>query len=958
MAYLDQVSYGGTLYDVNDTKGRAMIAPKEESSTASAAHAAGTYFTYNDLLYRATAAIAVGGTITPGTNCEAVTVGAETSELKSALDYIGDVFICEKAELDHASVDSGGNVAYHESKKLVCFRVKAGTSISVTGTFDVYGFFAAHPEIGSVTYNGAITVSSTLSNVTVPAGCTWVAVRASLSDTGYSITPDNNIDAQLASVNSDIDNLQDDVGVIEDNVDHITDVFICGKFEMDNASINASGKIEYSATTKMVFFRVEAGSKISVSGPFSLYGYYASKPNANSTTYNSSRTISSNIQGATVPAGCTWIGIRSLRADTGHRITPDMNVIPKSQMDFNSYDILLADGVFNEKTSNGVTFAWDGPTVIANAASASTGEAFINVINSANAMPKGIEAGKTYQVVFASSDSAKLRAQINIYKNSVNTSQINITASGYVTIPDDTTGVVIRYDVPSGVTLSNATARLSLLSSKSNAKLEENVKTLSGVGTAYISYGHEQNVRFEPDSSNNLFFSWTGNLLTYINGRSVGFTFSDAATAVGSDYTGTSPSGANAIKIPTGYMLVVGTVGNSRPLSVVDVASFDALTMCNLLYNRMGQVTAGEMLKYYTLFPLGNGGVYTLTPSNLRVCGGREMNIYYQNIVRYANPGKWHFMLASGVFSTYKQFLRWTPANDATTSSAISVRFYKDNDTIFTKTNTINVAAVLKTAGSGLSKKVMFIGDSMTDADHYPQDVVDLFADDAMDVTLVGTLGTQTAPNEGRSGWRAYTYCRCAQGSDDLAGLSYTNPFYNNGHFDFSYYAGTSYPAATGNAFPGVDYVFICLGTNDVAPSRSAHSTDADIIEYWDEMIASIQAYATAQSKTIKIALWMPPVGAFMENNNRAQIDTNLRIHKIILENYDGRENEGIYLCPVYMNVDPYHDYPYNSVNVSARNSNFQMVVSTDAVHPSTSGYAKIADVIYSLIKYFGSLDA
>lgn len=88
MAYLDQVSYGGTLYDVNDTKGRAMIAPKEESSTASAAHAAGTYFTYNDLLYRATADIAAGGTITPNTNCVAVTVGAETSELKSAIGAI------------------------------------------------------------------------------------------------------------------------------------------------------------------------------------------------------------------------------------------------------------------------------------------------------------------------------------------------------------------------------------------------------------------------------------------------------------------------------------------------------------------------------------------------------------------------------------------------------------------------------------------------------------------------------------------------------------------------------------------------------------------------------------------------------------------------------------------------------------------------------------------------------
>ena len=85
MAYLDKVSLGGTLYDVTDTKGRAMIAPKEETSTAFAAHAAGEYFIYNGTLYKATEGINVGDTITPGTNCESATVGEEISGLQSAV---------------------------------------------------------------------------------------------------------------------------------------------------------------------------------------------------------------------------------------------------------------------------------------------------------------------------------------------------------------------------------------------------------------------------------------------------------------------------------------------------------------------------------------------------------------------------------------------------------------------------------------------------------------------------------------------------------------------------------------------------------------------------------------------------------------------------------------------------------------------------------------------------------
>ena len=65
-----------------------MIAPTEASSMASAAHANGSYFIYNGTLYEAIADIAAGGTITPNTNCKAVTVGGEVSDLKSAIVFL------------------------------------------------------------------------------------------------------------------------------------------------------------------------------------------------------------------------------------------------------------------------------------------------------------------------------------------------------------------------------------------------------------------------------------------------------------------------------------------------------------------------------------------------------------------------------------------------------------------------------------------------------------------------------------------------------------------------------------------------------------------------------------------------------------------------------------------------------------------------------------------------------
>ena len=81
---MSELAAVGTVLQTKSDQTRAMIAPAEASATAAAAHASGSYFTYNNLLYRATAAIAVGDTITPGTNCTAVSMGGDVTDLKSA----------------------------------------------------------------------------------------------------------------------------------------------------------------------------------------------------------------------------------------------------------------------------------------------------------------------------------------------------------------------------------------------------------------------------------------------------------------------------------------------------------------------------------------------------------------------------------------------------------------------------------------------------------------------------------------------------------------------------------------------------------------------------------------------------------------------------------------------------------------------------------------------------------
>lgn len=344
---------------------------------------------------------------------------------------------------------------------------------------------------------------------------------------------------------------------------------------------------------------------------------------------------------------------------------------------------------------------------------------------------------------------------------------------------------------------------------------------------------------------------------------------------------------------------------------------------------------------------LVDSNVEFVLPSALRVAGGVEMNIYYQNIIRYLNAEKCQLVKTNTTFSNYASFARWIPDEESETSMSLKFLFYLNNTYEQDITGgPMTVAAVPKSVGSGETKKVLCIGDSLTDADAFTGELVNLFADDEMGLQLLGTLGSGENLNEGRSGWRAYTYVNCSEGSEDLSNLGYTNPFYNpdTETFDFSYYMEQQ-------GFEGVDYVFICLGTNDIA--RGNYKSDEELQTYWDAMIESIHEY----DENIRIGLWLPPTRSLMANRNRQAIDSSLAMNKWLISTYDGREDENIYLVPVYLNVDPYHDYRASEVAVSSRNSDFTMVVDSDAVHPATAGYKKIADVIYSYIKYFASLD-
>lgn len=196
--------------------------------------------------------------------------------------------------------------------------------------------------------------------------------------------------------------------------------------------------------------------------------------------------------------------------------------------------------------------------------------------------------------------------------------------------------------------------------------------------------------------------------------------------------------------------------------------------------------------------------------------------------------------------------------------------------------------------------------------------MLDVFSQNGKTLTLMGTRGSGDNKHEGRGGWSAKAYCTEASHGD------YTNPFLNNGAFDFSYYM-----AQQGYSKP--DFVVIQLGINDIS---NTDISDFDTISrlamgYEQEMIDSILAY----DDSIKVLI-NPPT---CPNSNRQYLS----------EYYETTVFRNMIIRYAMMLRRMVTRYP----NTKVRASNMNLLLDTttdirDNVHPTTEGFYKMGDEV------------
>ena len=326
--------------------------------------------------------------------------------------------------------------------------------------------------------------------------------------------------------------------------------------------------------------------------------------------------------------------------------------------------------------------------------------------------------------------------------------------------------------------------------------------------------------------------------------------------------------------------------------------------------------------------------------------------MYFENLVE--DWTKYDFNVNCDKGMQLERGYRITPSADDVGDYTLSI-VVSNSDGSATFGATLHIVSA--SANSGVTKTLIILGDSTTYNGIAVTKLNENFADDVMNISTIGTMGTSPNNHEGRSGWKLSDYFTKASITyTDGRGTIY-NPFYNptTQTFDAAYYFANS-----GIAKP--DWFFINMGINDVF----AQTTDAALrtqietcIEYVDSMIESIGG--ASESTKIGLCLTIPPNHsqdafgksyACGQTRDRYKRNNLLWVHSLI-ETYSNRTGDGIYLIPIYTNLDTVYNMGLETLPVNARNTDvtYQSPIGNGGVHPVSSGYWQIADVYTAFLK-------
>ena len=171
-------------------------------------------------------------------------------------------------------------------------------------------------------------------------------------------------------------------------------------------------------------------------------------------------------------------------AKTGAEVADLKNAI----IDYNAYDVLKLFGTYQNRETNGITYTWNADKTVCTVNGTASGYANDAFYSNTGTVPSQIVPGKRYTVHFTSAVSSVGFSILSYHGGSSSTydTVLRATTTGVYTIqiPNNITGLVVRFDMRPGDSASYAQVSVALLGALSNADLDNYIQS-----KAYLERG-------------------------------------------------------------------------------------------------------------------------------------------------------------------------------------------------------------------------------------------------------------------------------------------------------------------------------------------------------------------------------------------------------------------------------------------------------------------------------------
>lgn len=334
-------------------------------------------------------------------------------------------------------------------------------------------------------------------------------------------------------------------------------------------------------------------------------------------------------------------------------------------------------------------------------------------------------------------------------------------------------------------------------------------------------------------------------------------------------------------------------------------------------------------------------------------CRGGPVSFYYDNVVLTEHPEAYRFEVKCDIGAAEGKRWTVTPADKDVGDHPMEV-VVKDADGKILERAKMTLHIASKNAGVGRDLKLLIVGDSLTAATAYPNELARLLSAEGNPkwAMLSDNRPASAAPgvaHEGYGGWTWAAFLRKYEPQpertpDGKGWKKRGSPFVFVGAdgkpgLDIPRY----FKEVCGDQSP--DVVTFLLGINDCFhtnpdDAKAVEATIQTTLENADKLLAAFHA---ASPKTVfAVGLTTPP------NSREEGFEANYhgqyhrwgwkriqhRLVQRMLEHLGNRQSEGIYLVPTELNLDPVDGYPVNN-----------------GVHPNGTGYAQIGTSFYAWLK-------